>query len=384
MKINKNTLFMTLIYAIIILSIFSYEIHFYKYYSIFKVLISLIILFSFFLMLCDSEIKKNFKKEVFKNKILLILSFLLILSTFIVELTNPNISLSIIFQVVVFNINIYYLYIISPIILNKNDNFNKLKKLLTLLITIFGLITIYIGINGSLLSYTKIESRSASIFFDSNFAALLLGISVALNINNLKPKYAISNLINILGIYYTGSRGTVLSLVLALALSFIIFYKSKKLKKIFIFALIMIISIISLKYLYQTNYFRQYQGSNGRFEMYSFALKLISKSPVYGYGYGQIGGLLIENGFSNTSTHNSFIDMTVAYGVLSLIVYIIIIIKSLLAALTKKTNLNIIILTIFMLINMNTIIYSFGGIGAGSVIYTIMLGMSYRGGKFEN
>lgn len=218
--------------------------------------------------------------------------------------------------------------------------------------------------------------RNASILYDANFCANILGCGFTLLIIDRKiegfKKIAYLMLLTY-AIYRTGSRGTLLSLVVCIFMYVIIFSKLKIYKKISLIIIMIIISIYVYGYLDSVDFFRTYQGSNYRGEMWQWAAKMIMKSPFVGYGYASVGNLLLEAGFVNTSTHNSLLDFAFSYGIPATIVYFVILSKALYNG-AKNGDRRLFLTMLFMLINSNTILYSFGGVGLSSILFTILLG----------
>ena len=136
-------------------------------------------------------------------------------------------------------------------------------------------------------------------------------------------------------------------------------------------------------YLDSINFFRTYQGTGGRSEMIEYAFQKIKESPLYGFGYGSTTSILKSGGFGNASTHNSLADYMLRFGIPCLIIYCIIIFEAYVMGASKKKKVYINLMTIFLFLNMNTILYSFGGVGFPSIMFTMFLGISCCGGCDE-
>ena len=117
--------------------------------------------------------------------------------------------------------------------------------------------------------------------------------------------------------------------------------------------------------------------------MIEFSIHKIQESPVFGFGYGSIVPLLRENGFNNASTHNSIVDFMLNYGLILTIVYLLIILKSFIIGLKMKSDVYVNLMLVFLFFNMNTILYSFGGVGFPSIMFTVFMGLTYYGGYCE-
>ena len=109
--------------------------------------------------------------------------------------------------------------------------------------------------------------------------------------------------------------------------------------------------------------------------MWTWAAGMSLKSPVFGYGYGTVEHYLQQSGFTNASTHNSFIDFGFSYGLICLALYIYLVARSLIRSIKNNNKGFVVPVLLFMIINSNTILYSFGGVGFSSILYTIFIGI---------
>lgn len=386
---KKETTWLVIILFILMLSVFSYEKYIYtSYYSVIQKILAGICFVSFVLIITfDKNANREFVKGIKKNKTLNCLCILMLLSTAINTMFSDAMTLMDSLASLLIIINIYFFFMIVPYVLDE-INLEKFRKIFTYIITILGVITIIIGVKDSFLWYKLIEYRSAGIYFDPNYMALILAATVALNINNKDPKMIVCTIINCLAVVYTGSRGGILSLIGSVLLTFVLTIKKPMGKKILIMLALFIGALCVILYLNSINFFRLKQGSNGRFEMIAYGLEITAKKPLVGYGYGTVSGALKEAGFLNSSTHNALADFAISFGFPALIAYGLLILKSILNAIKNKKNTGVICATICLAINMNTIVYIIGGVGAGSMLFTILLGIcgakSYGGSNEEN
>ena len=231
------------------------------------------------------------------------------------------------------------------------------------------------------MDYHWINLRNASVFYDPNFAGMIFGSAfvVALKYDKIDSKFKRALLLIILGlaVFFTGSRGTLLAIVLAIFIYIFIYKKIDISKKILLLLTFLIFSAILLKYLYTIDFFRTYQGSNDRIEVWTLTIKYILNHPFIGTGYLSIKNFLHSYGYILSSTHNSYLDFVFAYGIPCFLLYIFLICSILFKALKNKDKSNdvYILSTIFSIINANTILYSFGGVGICSLLYTLFLGL---------
>ena len=381
--IKKKNLYIGLIFSAIFFSMIAYENHIFgKYYSKLQFIVTGIIFAIFFIfMIYEKKLKKSFSKIVNKNICLLFMFALMIISTilgFFLYGYNSFMSIASVIGVVICALTTY---IIIPLLCLK---YPIIEKMIFAFFTGFSFFLAVFAIcmkinNNHLLGYSLVNVRNASIYYDPNFLGMILGTAFLYLIIKFENKFIKLMLVIIFGyaIYLTGSRGTILALCVAIFAFLNFFLKMKPLKKVTLLVLIAIIIIYGLRYLYNSDYFRTFQGSNNRAEMWEFALEEIKKSPFFGFGYQSVGNYLLSNGFQNTSTHNSLFDFLFGYGIIATTIYLYFLLKVLVLSLRKlkKEQYKYIFPLIFMLVNSNTILYSFGGVGISSFIFTFVLGI---------
>lgn len=380
MKISINSFYKKFIVFIIIVASFCYEIHIFKYYSLIQMLVSAFLVFLtmiYFKYDRNSELKKCIHKQPF----MFMLFYFRIVNTFLGLLIFGYNSTSDLISSVIMLLTTYSSFYILPSILKKDSEIEKsFINIYIYICVILSVFSLLIKLNGGhflVWNYVYVI-RDASIYYDPNFLAMVLGSGATLTImRKFKSKTIKFSLLILmfLAIYFTGSRGTLLSLMLSFFIYLIICSNIKFYKKIFLTFILLIITVYGINYLYAIDFFRTYQGSNNRFEMWLDGIKLSLKSPLIGYGYGSIDNILKSMNYANASTHNSFLDFLLIYGYPSFIIYVIYIFKILAKSLSQKTNKIYVLTIIFMLINANTILYSFGGVGLSSLMFTIILGL---------
>lgn len=387
---RENKIINILIYLILIISIFAYENHLYKYYNYTQIVIFLLLFLVAILILRDKEYFLEFKFNLKRNRIILLLIFIMIMSTLLSLLFFNTSSLKIIFIVSLYATNILILFLVIPIYLKNNkfvvDNFIKLYLILITPIIIFGIILFF---HDGILGYFLEGKRSGSIYFDSNFFALICALPCVIMFRKNNYRKSMSIVIFILsfsGIIVSGSRGTMLSLVVCLVYYIFVKYQNKKiLKKIFLMSIVIISAIVFLKNINNIPFLRLDQGSHGRSEMIAYTLTKLEESPLFGFGFDSISVVLKDGNFSNSNTHNSLVDFAFRYGYPALVLYIIIIIKAFIKSALNKDKMHINLLLILLYINMNTILYSFGGVGLPSIALTLCMGIAcYEQGEMKN
>jgi O-antigen ligase len=360
-----------LIYVLIILSFASYEYSIYRSY--YQFVIALVLSIGALVILVniqDHVIISKFIRALKTNWIVHLLSIALMISTLIASLRYSIITFSGLFSVVLTIFSIYIYYLFMPIVMVNIEH--KITKLVHL-ITFFSIIGIVIFLRGSFINYSFIYSRVASIFFDSNYFGTLCSIGVVLSINK-KGRFRIITLINLVGLYLSGSRGAMISLLVTLVLSY--FYKKKiRIKSLLLFSVLGIVIYYFMIFLYNSNFFRVYQGLSHRDQLWKIALSLITKEPLSGYGYGSVSTMMRMQGALNGSSHNAFLDYILMYGIPVFFLNVIIIIKSLYNGVKNEVPKEFLMVIFVLIINSNTISINLGGLGATSLLLTIFLGL---------
>lgn len=381
MIISKKKVFSFLSILLVFFSLISYEKNLYKYYSIFQIVI-LAITFLFLLLFLKYErelINEKFTKLKNNKTILIIflMLFFMILHTTIASL-RVYASIKGIVSVCGMVISGTVLYLLIPLL---DVKYNNIKKNILATLNWFCMILVFMGLliyfKKNIFGYSLIYGRVASIYYDANFLAMVLAINTIFIIfnNKMLKMYKLFFVpLSIFVIVLTGSRGTLLGLLISIIIYLFFFSKLKLEKKIIFISFFLLAAYIFVDYLNSLDFFRLYQGSNGRVEMIKYAIEMIKKSPIIGYGYSNISTYLTNSGFQNVSTHNSFVDFFFSFGVLPTFLFIIVIINSVVNALKSKKNPEMITALIFMLFNMNTILYNFGGVGISSLLFTVVLG----------
>lgn len=379
MKSNNEKILNLICILIILISLSSYEIHLYKFYSVLQIIVlGLSIMLIFLTNKYEGELVKSIQRKMNRNLLMIIMFFLMILNTIIANLHLLNNPLNILSVLGMFFTAIS-VYIYIPSIVKKYPNI-KTNIFLTLnyfcvLLVIIGL---FIYIKGNFLNYSLIYGRAASIYYDPNFLAMVLAINLILELLNERKhnifKYILFFLSFVL-IILTGSRGTLIGLIISLLSYIFIFSNYKLVKKTLISILICIATYFLINYLTSVDFFRIYQGSNGRIEMISYIYKLFKQSPIFGYGYSNVGLYLVNAGFANVSTHNSFVDFLFAFGLIPTILFVILIFQNFIIAFKNKECPELVVSLVFIVFNMNTILYNFGGVGISSILFTLILGL---------
>ncbi|HIR75106.1 TPA: O-antigen ligase family protein [Candidatus Ventrenecus avicola] len=379
-----------LLYLILLISLLAYENHLYSYYTYTQAILFALLFLATAIILKNKAYMKEFTNNLKHNLVIIPLFIIMILSTLLSLLFFDYASFSSIFIVLLYIINTITLFLVLPIYFRNNqkfsDNFIRLYLILIIPIIIFGIILYF---NNGFLGYSLEGNRSGSIYFDSNFFSIISALPCAL-IFRIKRKKSnkiallLIFLLSLSGIIVSGSRGTMLSLVICLIYYIFIKYSNKNIiKKGLLVSIVIIAAIMFFKNIENIPFLRLDQGSHGRSEMIIYALNYLQGSPIFGYGFDSISSVLREAGFANSNTHNSLVDFAFRYGYIALIIYLIILLRAFFKSNSNKNKLHINLLLILLYVNMNTILYSFGGVGLPSMALTLCMGLACyeEGGK---
>lgn len=369
-----------LLIASVLISMFSYEVHLFKLYKISQLLSSGLLILHLVLFF-RNENKKHWLLRQNKQLLLLIVLFFLMISNTIMGYIyyGYNSIMSILNVVVLFFTCIELFYVVPYMIITDERFATSFKNAILIFGIVLAIFSCLLHFNGNkLLGYTLQNYRNASFYYDPNFCATMLGtffIVVSIQNYNKLAKVLLLCLFAF-AIYLTGSRGALLSITVAYCAYFMIFSKMKSYKKVLLGIILALIIYYAFQFLYNSDYFRLYQGDNARSFMITYAIGMAFKSPLFGYGYQAIGEAL-TNVTGLASTHNSYIDYLFGYGIPTFLLYFGFLTSIMLKSIKYIVgeNRRLIVLALFMLVNANTILYSFGGVGGVSYIFTVSLGL---------
>jgi len=360
-----------LIFLLTFTSFLSYEITIYR--SSYQSMLLMVLFFGVLLFVTSITHKSNvsdFASILKNNPILHFLTVLLLLSTLVSSMKYSLISINGLFSVVSTIITLYLFYLFIPRIIV--DNLDKFVTILVSIITICSIISIIIAVGGNFLGYTStVYKRVSSIFFDPNYFGTIAAVGFILCFHR---KLLLFSLINLAGLYFSGSRSAMLGLIVTFILLF--FYKKKlTLKSIIAFLFIIITIFVSLVYLYESDYFRIYQGLSSRDTLWQISFELIKFEPLWGYGYGSVGELIQSGGGLNVSSHNAYLDYILTYGLLAFFLYLLVVLNAILKGVRNNAPAYIVQCVIFLLIVANSISINLGGLGIASLLLTFFLGI---------
>lgn len=377
MKIKIDKILFVLLCLIIFFSVLSCEkyIHNNMYTIMQCIIIAVIILFFIIFYKLNSEIKEVMNYNMKKNWYIVALFLLMIVSSCVTGVYGSYLK-GILYTIMFFLIMIVLGFVV-PTFLHVFNKYNEMFiKYIVFFSTILSTIAIYIYYVGNIYRYSLVYGRAASILFDPNFFATFISVGVigAFCIKNKLYRNSVI-IINIFAIILSGSRGALLSLAISLIVFFIIKEKKISFKMILIISSMAIIIYIGMGYLENIGFFREHQGTNGRFEMIEYFVEKIQDKPIFGYGYSSAKSLLEENNFKNASSHNSLIDYVIGYGIPCGALFIYVLLKSINKGLKKESKITFVI-NILLIVNSNTILYNIGGVGMCSTLWTIFLGLN--------
>lgn len=342
-----------LILCFLILGVLAYEIHLYDFYFLISGLS-----FAFLIIFFVVKDKKIINFSLFWFIILLFYY----LSYFVSILLNNDLMGA--FRVVISILVVLICFCIF------DYTSLILKNLLFILLPIL-LITYLIQFTNLVFPFWDFTFyRNSSIFFDPNFASVFLGLGalIALTINNKNKISIILFLLFSIGTFLTFSKAAIIALILSVSTFFL-----RRLSPLYSISILTFLSFI-LYFLFlvlDLTMFRVEQGLNERDNLWRFVFDYVfNNQNLFGIGYSNIKDVLAFNGFKNSSTHNYYFDILLTYGLLAFIFNIIFSLSVILVMFIK--NSIYLPLFIFLFIQSNAILISFGGIGLLSVIITLL------------
>lgn len=217
---------------------------------------------------------------------------------------------------------------------------NMVKRGLAIGVTIAAFLIIFMPT-----SSTYIEGRRTIILWGANMdpnilsAVFIMGFYSILDLQTRSQKEAMINkivsyfaeIIIIIGIIYTGSRGGLISLIISLGILLLCLLKkgeNEQRKRIYLFLFFICILVVLLlvfipeQYLASrfswTNLFglNDYQnGAHNRYTIWMRAWKLFKKNPLFGYGCGNFYDA-IATVYIECASHNLIVLLLVEYGIL--------------------------------------------------------------------
>ncbi len=373
-KIDKISLLIKFIYMNMFIVSFAFYEKMHLFYKMFTILVVIDLVYLFI---------KNYRKKEYDFKLIMLIS-LFMFTHFITALANYNEN----FFGNIIEIIFMFSYCLLTIIYDKN-NIEKLFKMNVYFINVFTFIipisTLFVLINkyNFILEVTEEKRYMFGIFrgrvwplINPNTMAALSYISIILSIILIlrQNKKNIFLKINVLTqfIFFSlqQSRGAMLSCSVMIVL-YLLFIKKenliyKKIIKAPIFILIFLFLVFSINMLfniilnsyeaekgfviYKDNYSNSYvmkeleennreenkmkirfndSTTNGRYEIWQGALKMISNKTIFGYGVrniekNYIGGLNKQI-VHNANFHNIYLNVLVSGGILNLIVFLVIV-----------------------------------------------------------
>lgn len=345
--LNKKIFFLPLLF----LSVISFEITLYPYYSFVSMISFLGILFFIFYYYKAIKVKEGYW--------FFILGY--VFFTFIISLYHFSV-LGLIRSIFTF----FSFYLCYLLIINKVNLF-KIYFYFSLIPLFFSFL---LQIKKDLFIWAFVDGRNASFMFDPNYCGVFFVSSALISLiifdkNQLKWIYF--SLFSI-GVLFTFSKGAMLALFIGFFVYLYCNYYYKSLLYIFPFSV-----LILLFYFYSDfdfTLFRVEQGFNSRDGFFKAVLDHVFSNGNYmGGGDGILKKLLEDNYFENHSTHNFYLDLLVNNGLIPLIILIGFI--GFICLLGFKDRNIYLSLFFALFIASNSISISLGGIGILSLILTL-------------
>nr|WP_106784426.1 O-antigen ligase family protein [Lysinibacillus timonensis] len=372
---TKDFVSVFLLYAMLLLSLLSYEMNIYaNFYD--SMLIAILAVGMFFIMMQyffdKAFIAYHIAQALAYNKTVLLLIYLLVFSSLLTSVFNGFISFSGFVKLLSIIVSILLFFFIVPTYLNYF--ISRLHYLIIFFVTIASVIGMITKFNGRFLIYETYYGRVDSIYFDPNYFGTLAGIAVLLALRYPGFLFKLAMLINLVAVLFSNSRTVFLALVFTLIVTY--FYQKRiEIRHLFVGVILFVAIAIGTHYLYELDFFRTHQGLNDREELWKAAVALIGEQPFWGYGQEVIPDLLAQKGVHFNSTHNAYLDYMLSYGIVCGLVYIAIILISLYRGVKHKVHVSFIQVVLFLFICSFMISINIGGLGSTSFLFTLYLGL---------
>lgn len=342
------------VYLFLVLGIISYEFHIYDYYFIVTG-VSFICLILFFLS--QSKIEKTKIKPIWV--FFLFFYFFSYIISIIYNLDYMG------FLRICVTIFVVYMCISCAKYI---DDFLRLLWFFLIPVLLIAILIQFTPVLNNF--WEKVFLRNASIFFDPNFASAFLGLGALISlcfINSVLKKYLFFFLFTV-AVFFTFSKGGILALLFGI---FIYYFKKYNIYYSFVAISIFLVSIYSVYLNVDLTMFRVEQGLNERDNLWKFVLNyVLEQQNFFGIGSTDTKFFLQSNNFENSSTHNFYFDSMLMYGILPFIFNLILALY--IICLMYIRNSPYLPIFVFLFVESNSILISFGGIGLLSVLLTLL------------
>lgn len=358
MKINMRFFSQTLYIVACLLGFLAYEIHIYRS-GLFNILNIIFILFIMFIIFIDR------KKIVISKNISLFFIFYFLFATYHIAIAAYHGDYLSIFRYILFFILFYFVFLPST------QDLARVTYIYVGLAIVLVIISVCIELRLLSSVWPKIFNRNASLVFDPNYASVLIGLGAILCLQYIKTlRIKAIFFFLFIGSLLTFSKGGVAALILSCMVWSCMRYSFIKNLIYILIAYIFLTALIPM--LINTDLFRFNQGLNSRNELWLFTIDLITNQQQYfGVGANNLAEILKKNGFTNSSTHNYFMDNLASFGILSLILNIFLILWVTIKGWVDRNKS--FPAFCFLFISSNSMTISFGGISLLSFFYTLFI-----------
>lgn len=227
--------------------------------------------------------------------------------------------------------------------------------------------------------WDKIYLRNASFLFDPNYAAVILGLSALVAFFSFRSRWGFAWMLAALAL--TSSRGALLAFLLVFFLGLFLLVKDKK--RLF-WVVFLTLTLVGLVLFFNFDLLKYRPDlTAGRLPMWVAVMELSIHQPLTGLGFGGIKAFLMEGGFANRSTHNTFFDLVLSSGLLSAVTYCMLIAFALKKSWSQDRTLFLLIAYLFVASNFIT--FTMGGISLLSVVmfYLVVINITGSSAKLE-
>ncbi len=179
----------------------------------------------------------------------------------------------------------------------------------------------------------------------------------------------------------TSSRGALLAFLVVFFLGLFLLVKDKKR----LFGMVVLtLTLVGLVLFFNFDLLKYRPDlTAGRLPMWVAVVELSLNQPLTGLGFAGIKSFLMEGGFANRSTHNTFFDLVLSSGLLSAMTYCVLIAYALKQSWVQDRTSFLLILYLFVASNFIT--FTMGGISFLSVVmfYLVVIHVTGSSAKLE-
>lgn len=230
---------------------------------------------------------------------------------------------------------------------------------------------------------------TSSLFEDENYAAVVLFVCLMGTLfsllltryRSLKVMLVGAAGLTGMGLLLTHSRAAYLGLVVATLSGYLA--DLGRLKRLFALALMVAVGLLVFDLTQASKGANQFlevhRGLTGRMGLWGYVLERIAERPLLGYGVGNVAEVIQEGPGSWQSSHNSFLDFALMFGIPTTLVYIVFLFSCLnqirFLPMDHRERSLLLGASLGLLVIANFTTHTLGGVSFGSLSLGLFLGL---------